>query len=736
MHEPSSPPSAPLSAPPSLGARLRELLRGALGERAEPEGPPPPSTLEAAAQAVGASLDRWRSTGSLLRALQSGGRDRLAAVGEEVELVASPDPLTRLRAARARIRLGDAVVGEVAIGAGPLRVWTTPQEAGVFPVLVDALDRSGAVIAWGAAAEAPLCQVVDDTPTAAIDADLLLAEPSRDLAPLRELALRGWTLCYVDLHPLDRRPAIRAVLARHGLPIGAVLVHPQAEVEFRTLGIDFHRLVVTTQIRRLRAHGVPLVLLVSDTPRVWASAEAEGVFEVQLAALGRRLREEEGLTPWRAAAAAFVAERSARGELGWRLDHLSGSRRVEGNACVVELDNRRARERIFAAIDGAERSVHLQFYILRPGVFTEQLAVRLIRRARAGVAVRLCVDALYSTQEVLGLRNPAVDGLSQEPGIEVVAAAPIAGGAEVEFGRLKRRDHRKLIVVDGALAFVGGRNCGDEYYTGFDEVAITDWTPHERVPWLDAHVELRGPLVAAVQRAFMANWEASGGRPIAADDAALPPLAPAGATGARLVVHEGLADTNTLGAYEAILGMAERRVFILNDYPILDRLRRAILRALGRGVEVVILTGSAVARRGDGTMLRGPTHREVFEYMTKHRLEPLLRAGVVAYEYATPPLPNVVVRGDVVRPYVHAKLMTADGRVASVGSANLDVTASYWEHEANVVIEDEAVAGALERTIEGLCAGSFRLDVDSEYWRREARQREVASALWPETLYA
>ncbi len=729
--------TAPPPPAPSLATRLRELVRGLLGgpERVDGEGPPPPSTLEAASQAIGASLDRWRSTGSLLRALQSGGRDRIAAVGEEVELVASLDPLTRLRAARARVRLGEDVVGEAAVGPGPLRVYTTPAAAGVYPLLVDALDRAGAVVAWGSAVDAPICQVVDDTPTAAVDADLVLAEPSRDLAPLRELALRGWALCYVDLHPVDRRPAIRAALARHGLPIGAILVHPLADAEFRTLGIDFHRLFVTTRIRRLRAHGVPLVLLVSDTPRVWASAEGEGVFEAELGHLARHLREEGGLDAWRGAAAAFCAARSARGKLGWRLDHLSGARPVDGNQCAIELDNRRARERVFAAIDGARRSIHLQFYILRPGAFAEHLAVHLIRRARAGVAVRLCVDALYSTQDVLGLRNPVVEGLSQEPGIEVLAAAPIAASDPLEVGRFKRRDHRKLIVIDGELAFVGGRNGGDEYFTGFDEVAVTDWTPHERVPWLDAHVEVRGPLCAAVQRTFITNWHQSGGRPIADDDAVYPALAPAGTARARLVVHEGLADTNTLGAYEAILGMARDHVYILNDYPILDTLQQAILRAVGRGVRVVLLTGAAVARRGDGTMLRGPLHREIFEYMTKRRLEPLLRAGALVYEYATPPLPDIVVRGGVVRPYVHAKVMSADGRVASVGSANLDVTASYWEHEANVIVEDPQVVAELERTIDAHLAGSFRLDVDSDYWRREARQRDVASALWPETLY-
>ena len=78
---------------------------------------------------------------------------------------------------------------------------------------------------------------------------------------------------------------------------------------------------------------------------------------------------------------------------------------------------------------------------------------------------------------------------------------------------LKQREHRKLIIVDGELAFVSGRNAGDEYYTGFDEVPITDRTLHERIPWLDAHVELRGPLVKQASRAFAVAWARTRGRP-------------------------------------------------------------------------------------------------------------------------------------------------------------------------------------------------------------------------------
>jgi phosphatidylserine/phosphatidylglycerophosphate/cardiolipin synthase-like enzyme len=103
-------------------------------------------------------------------------------------------------------------------------------------------------------------------------------------------------------------------------------------------------------------------------------------------------------------------------------------------------------------------------------------------------------------------------------------------------------------------------------------------------------------------------------------------------------------------------------------------------------------------------------------------------AAADVYEYATQPHPLVVRRRSVVRPYVDAKVVAADGVVAGVGSANLDATPSYWEREANIVVEDPGV-GPLENTIESLIAHGVRIasDSDSDYWRREAGLRELAA---------
>ena len=84
----------------------------------------------------------------------------------------------------------------------------------------------------------------------------------------------------------------------------------------------------------------------------------------------------------------------------------------------------------------------------------------------------------------------------------------------------------------------------------------------------------------------------------------------------------------------------------------------------------------------------------------------------------------------------NAKLVSVDGRVTSVGSANLDATASFWESEANVVVQDREFASSVEATLQQLIEGSVELDVESEYWKRERAQRAVVGTLWPGAFYS
>ena len=720
-------------------SRVSEALGALFGEtppRRSEEAPEEPGPLEAAASSIVGFLERRSDGTGFLRFQPGSGRDLIVAPGESVELSVKIDPILGLAAKKVRFRVGKQTAGQATIG--PERTAYLPHAptaSGVHRIEYDLLGASGSVLKTSASDDSAVLHVVDGAPTAAVYADLLFEKDDNSLDPLRDLAERGWQLCYVDLDEEDRTHRIRQALGDRRLPEGAVLVHPATDVEFKTLGVDFRKVFATTTLRRIRAAGVPLILLLSDDPAARRLAEVEGVRGADLSGLAGILADKKAVDKLEALAGSFIDQRKKTDSgFAWRLDRMTGTRPAEGNQCRAEFGNRTARENILRAVEQAQRNIHLQFYILKDCRFTESLAVRLISRARAGVKVRLMVDALYSTQELLGLKNRIVEGLSEEPNIQVVAADPIRIMDDLEALRLKQRDHRKLIVIDGESAFVSGRNAGDEYYTGFNEVPITDWTPADRIPWLDAHIELKGPLVAQIQKVFLENWKRNGGAPVKDEEVPYPEAAPPGECSARLVVHDGVSDSNGLAAYEAIIDAARSHLFVINDFPVIASLAAALRRAVGRGVEVNYLTGNAQPRRADGTYFKGGLHRELFDHMIKNRFEILIQNGVRVYEYTTPQIPTIVSRGGVIRPYVHAKVVTADGQIASIGSANLDATASYWEREANVVVENEAFVAEVEADIRQMIGRSFRIDPDSDYWKRGSTQREIVSRLWPDAV--
>lgn len=724
--------------PRDLGERIRRIA-SSFGSEDRGSSPGEASIFDAAARSLGATIERWGRNPSVRRFLGGVQRDVLTSQDEYVELSANLGVSAKLGSC-VRFYVDDAVADEVSTGdGGEVRTMIRAPEPGLYRVGAKICNDRGETVSdlFGHR----VLQVASGRPVIMVDAALILP-PTGDLpAPdeplvelLRSLVDEGFEVAYFDVHEKNRDALLNQEVRKQRLPPGAILTYSAEEEELRSLGVDFVKMFATTAIRRLRAKGVPVttILTVRDDDSEQTRMERLGVVSpatmLSRVAAGDLGAEEQQ-------AEQMLRDRERSTPLDWRLDQTTGSHLVPGNAFHAELDNHQARLRLLDAIDRARSSIHMQLYIVRPSNFAEELIVKLIQRARSGVVVRFMVDALYSEQEVFGRVNPLILSLQQEEGIEVIAVDPIESTREMGFSSLKKRDHRKLLIIDGQRAFVSGRNASDEYYVGFDEVAVHDHTRHERIPWLDAHVEVTGPLVHQIQQTFLETWREHGGSvPESAE--VLPRLQPKGQAAGRLVVHHGLADTNGLSMYESMFDVAEDHVYIVNDFPIVPALERAIVRLLTRGVRVQLLTGSATARREDGSFFPAPLHRTLFEYMVKAKLEPLLLAGVEIYEFVPPPSPLVVARGGRVRPYVHAKIVSVDGMAVSIGSANLDATASFWESESNIVVQDEAFAGELEAQLQAMIDGSVELDPESEYWKRERAQRAVVTTLWPGSLYS
>ncbi len=714
---------------------IAELLPARLADAEVADPATDPRSLTELAALAERSLATWLVGRQRAQAGLGGGPDRLAIPGSELELIALVEPGTP-----SDLEVGFAIDG-VPAGTGRTSALglavcaTTAPGPGAHEVTAELRATDGAVLV--AARPIAHLQVVGDGPVIVADARLL-DEPAPGLVlAVQTLAARGVAVCWAELADADQVPSRHAQLAAAGLPPAAVLAVGARNRDFATLGVDFAVVNASLLIRRLRAGGVPLVAALTTATTVDGAA-AVGLIALTIDDLLGRLASGDGLGPLWAATYAFVdARERATGPaaLSRRLDLMTATTSVAGHAIELELDNHAARTALFADLDRAQHSIHLQFYILKPGRFATELVERLRARGQAGVAVRLVVDALYAGHELLWRQNPVIAALLDQPGITAIASDPVGLADGLDPVALKRRDHRKLAIIDGQVAYVTGRNGADEYYLGFDEVAIDDATIHDAIPWLDAHARIRGPLVAELQRVFVANWRRNGGSEITLADVTAP-IEVAGDLAARVIAHDGLDDAGALASYDALFAGARHRIIVANDFPVIADLAIRLIAAAQRGVRVDVLTGNGLARRGDGTFFAGPRHRELFEYMVKRRYEPLLAAGVRVAEYVAPASPTITARGGPIRPYVHAKVVVVDGCVASVGTANLDATASHWERELNVVIESEPVATALTAQLDAILARAHPIDPGSDDWRRGAARRALASWLWPDRLYS
>jgi cardiolipin synthase A/B len=436
-----------------------------------------------------------------------------------------------------------------------------------------------------------------------------------------------------------------------------------------------------------------------------------------------------------------------------QLDAWVPSTRSVGNRLEIQGDNRRAREVLLDAIEGAKRSVSIMAFELTADTTTRSIAAALAAAAERGVDVRVLLDPVASSHKFAGTRNAVAAELEAAEGVEIL----LSRVPNVSTPRsLKERDHRKLTLVDGATAFVGGRNLGWEYYTGFDEIVVTEQTPFDAVPFQDLGVALQGPAVQQLSHLFEQFWVRAGGvdrHPDAAEGPEggqagesagseagagqgpahnRPGPAAARAVGGevRLVVHEPMQDTHTLDVYRTLIESAHTSLFIVNTFPVQFELLRALERAMERGVTVELLFGNFRPRygAGPGQAFTGGQMRELADVVVQGRLERLARSGAQIYEYAVARQPGWDRAIDPLRPHVHAKLMVADDRVCTVGSANLDITAAYWDAELLLVVSDVDFATQMMDTLRAWADASLPWHPDASTSRR------LVSDHWPSVL--
>ncbi len=377
---------------------------------------------------------------------------------------------------------------------------------------------------------------------------------------------------------------------------------------------------------------------------------------------------------------------------------------VAGNKVRLLRDGGETFAALFAAIRKARQEVDLEYYILEDVESGGQrLGDLLLRKRQQGVRVNIIYDSYGS------MDTPAefFDRL-QAAGVNMLDFNPV-NPLDVRNGSYSPndRDHRKLLVVDGATAILGGVNLSTNYQSrpshpsGLGAEAAGEH-------WRDTDVQIEGPAVAQLRSLFMAHWIQQDGR-APPDAAALPPVAPQGGELVRIIGSRP--DEGPPRYYATLLSAirtAQRRIWLTAAYFVpTHQEREDLIDAARRGVDVRLLLPS----KSDSSLAMAVQHSHY---------EDLLEAHVQIYE----------TRNE----YLHSKTAVIDGVWSVVGSSNFDHRSVIFNDEVDAVLLGTATANQLESMFEQDCRAADR--IDRNHWHQPVDERieGLLARLWQSML--
>jgi cardiolipin synthase len=401
-----------------------------------------------------------------------------------------------------------------------------------------------------------------------------------------------------------------------------------------------------------------------------------------------------------------IARLEQQGPVRHRLMRLvrrnSHSALTTNNIVAIQQDASVHYPSLIADIEAARYAVYLQYYIWADDPFTQGLKAILIDAVKRGVEVRILYDPIGSGQKLTRrYRREMRDG-----GIHMAPASALW-----RLHTLSYRNHRKIAVIDGRIGYIGGMNIGQEQLDGgggFDR-------------WRDTQVRIEGDGSTVLQVVFMIDWYNATGedlfgveripvlrRQMQEDAAESDVRAHAEPSAARIPTQILTSGPDSewraiRQLYFAMIVSAQRRVVLQSPFFILDStIAEALKSAALSGVRVQVMVGA----RGDGP--NQAPYWAANTYMAE-----VAMAGVEVYLYETG--------------YLHAKTISIDGEVCSIGSANLDIRSFSINYEINTVLYDAALACELEAAFERDLEGCTRFDV-AEYEKRPIFSRLKDSA--------
>ena len=345
---------------------------------------------------------------------------------------------------------------------------------------------------------------------------------------------------------------------------------------------------------------------------------------------------------------------------------------------------------IEAAVDRAVHDIYLETYIFEDDAIGRRMADALRRAALRGVKTHVLLDGFGSKN----LPQSTI-AFMQAAGVQVFMYRPKISPWTFRRKRL-RRLHRKIVVVDREIAFVGGINI-------IDDINTAEHMPSR----YDYAVAVEGPLVEVIRHAVRHQWSLTAWTHFrissVRDDARPVSPSPRGHMRAAFLVRDNFRHRRDIEeAYMQSIERAQSEIIVANAYFLPGfQFRHALIAAAERGVRVILL-------------LQGRMEYRVLHYATRALYGNLLDAGIEVYEYC--------------ESFMHAKVAVIDEHWATVGSSNLDPFSLLLSHEANVVVGDEAFAGTLKQSMkQAMDTGAQR--ILQERWKQQPARLRLLSWL-------
>jgi cardiolipin synthase len=362
------------------------------------------------------------------------------------------------------------------------------------------------------------------------------------------------------------------------------------------------------------------------------------------------------------------------------------------NSVTLLMNGQEKFDDLFKAIEEARSSIHMEYFNFRNDSINRELITRLARKVKEGVEVRLLFDGFGNISNNRPMRKQDLRRI-REAGIEIYEFNP------VRFPWLDdiwSRDHRKIVVIDGQIAYTGGMNVADYYIKGTKQVGS----------WHDMHCRIQGTEVNTLQRIFLKMWNKVTGQQIggpkyfreASKDDYFTGLKPdiCGSAGHKMVgiINREPHKTNKIirEFYTNAIRYAQDSIKIINPYFTLNhKIKKALKDAAKRGVKVEIM----LSVKSDVPLTPD------CGFYNAHKL---MKHGCTVWMYK----PG----------FHHTKIIMVDGRFCTVGSANLNSRSLSWDYEENAVIIDPCTTDELSNLFDSQKKDCFKLTPESwNQWR-------------------